>query len=77
MSVAIPPRKSRVDFIADVSIIDNRFRLGGLFRFTSVSHLGPVSSDSAPLRAPRAGRRLHSWARCAQCYRSYDYELPH
>ena len=35
------------------------------------------SSDSAPLCAPRAGRRLHSWARCTQCYRSYDYELPH
>ena len=31
-------------------------------------------SDSAPLRAPRAGRRLHNWARCAQWYRSYDYK---
>ena len=35
------------------------------------------SSDSAPLRPPRAGRRLHSWSRCTQCYRSYDYKLPH
>ena len=35
------------------------------------------SSNPAPLRAPRAGHRLHSWARCTQCYRTYDRELPH